>query len=110
MGGSSIPYEGYVELPFQVEDNVATVPFLVMKQCIEDPIIGFNVIMMLSSNGDNKDNIYMIKTMSCDDLDEGSSVALIDVLESANEIYHPLEYRRKEYDSRSEKLPTFDAK
>ena len=46
--GTDLPYEGWVELTFNlVEDNVdhtVNVPFLVAKDSLDMPIVGFNVI------------------------------------------------------------------
>ena len=86
VSGSSIPYEGYVELPFNVNGNDIKVPFLVTKENIQNPIIGFNVISLLSSNGENKNKISTMKALLSDDLDEASIVALIEVIETANDV------------------------
>jgi len=46
--GTDLPYEGWVELTFNlVEDNVdhnVNVPFLAAKDSLDMPIVGFNVI------------------------------------------------------------------
>ena len=46
--GTDLPYEGWVELTFNlIEDNVdhtVKVPFLVAKDSLDMPIVGFNVI------------------------------------------------------------------
>ena len=50
--GTNIPYEGWVELkmelPGDMQKNVIVVPFLVTKETLDLPIIGFNVICELS--------------------------------------------------------------
>ena len=47
VNGMKIPYEGYILLDFQVNGKEISVPFLVTKDNIKDPIIGFNVIKTL---------------------------------------------------------------
>ena len=44
--GSTIPYEGWVELNFQVGESksVLPVPFLVAHEIVELPLVGYNVI------------------------------------------------------------------
>ena len=81
MGGNAIPYEGYIELPFELKHKKVIVPFLVTRQCIQDPIIGFNVIAMMSADKEKGVKVETIKAMLGDDVDERTIVALIDVLE-----------------------------
>ena len=49
-----IPFEGYVEIDFQLDgyesDNYLRVPFLVTAEKISEPIIGFNVIQEIACN------------------------------------------------------------
>ena len=49
-----IPFEGYVEIDFQLDgyesDNYLRVPFLVTTEKISEPIIGFNVIQEIACN------------------------------------------------------------
>ena len=84
VGGSAIPYEGYIELPFELKHKKVIVPFLVTKQCIQDPIIGFNVIAMMSADEDKDVKIATVKAMLGDDVDEKTIIALIDVLEDVD--------------------------
>ncbi len=48
--GTDIPFCGWVKLPFQLENSNTTllVPFLVTKERLDTPIIGYNVIAELS--------------------------------------------------------------
>ena len=46
--GTDLPYEGWVELTFNLieddSDHTVTVPFLIAKDFLDMPIVGFNVI------------------------------------------------------------------
>ena len=44
--GSVIPYQGWVELEFRVapDDETLAVPFLIVKESLGLPLIGYNVI------------------------------------------------------------------
>ena len=58
--GQSIPYMGWVELQLQIgeSENTVSVPFLVTKENIELPLIGFNVIEhLIKTNKLNSDII-----------------------------------------------------
>ena len=85
VGGSSIPYEGYIELPFEVKEMEVTVPFLVTKQNIQDPIIGYNIIALLSAGEEKGAKVETIKAMLGEDVDEKTIAGLIDVLESGDD-------------------------
>ena len=80
VGGSTIPYEGYVELPVEINAMEVTVPFLVTKQSIQDPIIGYNVISLLSAQGEKDTKLKTIKSMLGPDVDDKTVVGLIEVL------------------------------
>ena len=47
VSGIRIPYEGYCLLEFMLKEKIITVPFLVTKEKINNPIIGYNVISAL---------------------------------------------------------------
>ena len=59
VNGSRIPYEGYIELPVQIKGRTVKVPFLVTKDDINTPIIGFNVIktMLRKADGNTQNEI-----------------------------------------------------
>jgi hypothetical protein len=61
VGGNNVPYEGYVMLDFTMNGSSLQVPFLVTKENIECPIIGFNVIACLVLN--SNDQISMLKAI-----------------------------------------------
>ena len=56
--GTDLPYEGWVELTFNLSENdfehIIQVPFLVAKDTLDMPIVGFNVIEEITkqSEGD----------------------------------------------------------
>ena len=56
--GTQIPYNGWVGLNFKLLDNSVTevtVPFLVTKEKLQCPIIGYNVIeLFVKDNGPEK--------------------------------------------------------
>ena len=63
--GTSIPYEGWVELTFRIVDQypdcALIVPFLVTNSDLASPLIGYNVIeklvkMKTSTNSEDKSN------------------------------------------------------
>ena len=48
-GGGKIPYSGYTVLPVKLADRTPiNVPFLIAKQTLREPIIGYNVISTIS--------------------------------------------------------------
>ena len=55
--GTDQPYEGCVELAFHVfedyADNTVTVPFLIAKDFLDMPIVGFNVIEEITEQFDS---------------------------------------------------------
>ena len=81
VGGNNIPYEGYVELPFKVKGNrELLVPFLVTKEDISHPIIGYNVISELIANEDDKTAKGMLTTLLNDDVDSEKIPLLLNEL------------------------------
>ena len=54
--GTDLPYEGWVELTFNLieddSDHTVTVPFLIAKDFLDMPIIGFNVIEEITKHFD----------------------------------------------------------
>ena len=56
--GSTIPYERWVELNFQVgeSENILPVPFLVVREIVELPLVGYNVIEHLIKSKELKCN------------------------------------------------------
>ena len=50
VGGKRIPYEGYVQLDFKMGTSRLAVPFLVTKESLLHPLIGYNVIEMIAKS------------------------------------------------------------
>ena len=54
--GTDLPYEGWVELTFNLieddSDHTVTVPFLIAKDFLDMPIVGFNVIEEITKHFD----------------------------------------------------------
>jgi hypothetical protein len=48
--GSTVPYKGYVILKCIILGNQIDIPFLVTKDNLSEPIIGYNVISTVMSN------------------------------------------------------------
>ena len=48
VGGTRIPYIGFVELSLKLGSKELAVPFLVTKESLIEPIIGYNVISMIT--------------------------------------------------------------
>ena len=83
-GGMKIPYDGYAQLKFECGSQEIMVPFLVTKEIIQTPIIGFNVISMLMQceKGNNKAEKTMREMMGSE-VDESTIVALMKVLNTS---------------------------
>ena len=63
VNGSRIPYEGYIELPVQIKGRTVTVPFLVTKDDISAPIIGFNVIKAILRKADSNTQNEIVRAI-----------------------------------------------
>ena len=64
VNGNEIPYEGYVMLEVEVGDNIVEVPFLVTKENIQSPIIGYNAIRKLvCDESEEKDSLTIVKEL-----------------------------------------------
>ena len=54
--GTDLPYEDWVELTFNLieddSDHTVTVPFLIAKHFLDTPIVGFNVIEVITNQFD----------------------------------------------------------
>ena len=50
VGGNDIPYERYVMMEVEIGGNTVVVPFLVTKEDIQSPIIGYNAIKKLGEH------------------------------------------------------------
>ena len=65
--GTVIPYDGWVEVTLKLQGNLAkeiTVPFLVTKEKIQMPIIGYNVIeLFMLDNRDPETDITTLDSM-----------------------------------------------
>ena len=86
VGGNQIPYEGYVMLSFKLNDHVIEVPFLVTKEHIRSPIIGYNVISSLVDRKEDKRNITTVKKIlqrSKQDIDDQTVSGFIASLQAS---------------------------
>ncbi|CAB4037594.1 Retrovirus-related Pol poly from transposon, partial [Paramuricea clavata] len=79
--GSKIPYVGWVELKFQVQDsaNEVSVPFLVTRENLELPLVGFNVIEHMINSGTLQENDIL--TGSFVGINTHNAVTLLDLSE-----------------------------
>ena len=84
---SEMPYIGLVELNFRLSscNPDLKVPFLVTEQCLDSPLIGFNVIeeIIKHSNGDAA--LSQVITSSFTDLDTQTASVFVNFIESLNQ-------------------------
>ena len=90
--GTDLPYEGWVELTFNlIEDNVdhtVKVPFLVAKDSLDMPIVGFNVIEEITKyfEGDASAGVHgslvNVLTSSLTGADQEKVEALVQLIKS----------------------------
>ena len=76
VGGFTVPYEGYVILDFSVDNAIIQVPFLVTKERLECPIIGYNVISIMAN--DSNALCSMVK-QSGENIDEATVSSLVEM-------------------------------
>ena len=85
--GSETPYIGWVELNFRLSscNKDLKVPFLVTEQCLDSPLIGFNVIeeIIKHSNGDAA--LSQVITSSFTDLDTQTASVFVNFIDSLNQ-------------------------
>ena len=91
--GGPIPFEGWVEVQFQLASNnqlstPLTVPFLVARGELEYPIIGYNVIEEVIKSPDqmtgvNTDSLEEIMGSAFSEMKQESVTALVDLVQSA---------------------------
>ena len=79
----TLPYKGWVELPFQLGSGgpVVSVPFLVVSDDVKVPIVGFNVMKRLLEEMGPVD--FIQELMSSLGLDEVSAEATVKIIEAA---------------------------
>ena len=87
--GTDIPYCGWVEIGVRLTNGNETeirVPFLVTKENIEQPIIGFNVIeLMVRNTEDNEDDVLLERmSRSFKVSKSGDLQALISLIRTTN--------------------------
>ena len=79
-GRNLIPYVGYTVLNFQLysggTDGGVSVPFLVCKERLRQPLIGYNVIEAVVGSVGNKDNVLKRLLTSLPEHDTASVVAI----------------------------------
>ena len=78
VSGAKIPYEGYVEIDVKIGNLVLHAPFLVTKDPIIQPIIGFNIIEMMAKmlSPIDKDGLDQFRE-AFDDVSGGAIEALV---------------------------------
>ena len=85
--GSEMPYIGWVELNFRLSscNPDLKVPFFVTEQCLDSPLIGFNVIenIIKGSNGDAA--LSQVIKSSFTDLDSQTALIFVNFFESLNQ-------------------------
>ena len=85
--GSEMPYIGWVELNFRLSscNHDFKVPFIVTNQCLDSPLIGFNVIekILKGSNGDAA--LSKVITSSFTDLDNQTASVFVNFIESLSQ-------------------------
>ncbi|CAB4008686.1 Hypothetical predicted protein [Paramuricea clavata] len=81
--GSKIPYVGWVELKFQVQDsaNEVSVPFLVTRENLELPLVGFNVIEHMINSGTLQENDILTSFVG---INTHNAVTLLDLVKEIN--------------------------
>ena len=92
--GGPIPFEGWVEVQFQLASNTQlstplTVPLLVARDELEYPIIGYNVIEEVIKSpdqmtGENTDSLEEIMGSAFSEVKQESVTALVDLVQSAS--------------------------
>ena len=86
VGGKNIPYEGFMYFKFKINENSVFVPFLVSKENIQNPIIGYNVISFIAKMNNHKSELIKdIFRKSGKEVDEVTVSALIAALQSSSE-------------------------
>ena len=86
VNGNSVPYEGYIVLRLQINGNFVDIPFLVTKENVQKPIIGYNIIPIIigMEKGDKPALIRDIFQQSGRDVDVKALSAVMSTLESTS--------------------------
>ncbi len=92
--GGSIPFEGWVEVQFQLasstqSSNPLTVPLLVARDELEFPIVGYNVIEEVIKDrdqvgGESADSLGEIMSSAFSEEKQESVTALVELVQTAN--------------------------
>ena len=77
---SKVAVEGIAILAFSIGGSVVPVPFVVSKDPLQQPIIGYNVIKHVVFSGD--DNVPSLLELSCPSLSEVRAHAVVNLLRS----------------------------
>ncbi|KAK2550083.1 hypothetical protein P5673_029269 [Acropora cervicornis] len=85
--GSEMPYIGWVELNFRLSScNLdLKVPFFVTEQCLDSPLIGFNVIDKIIKGSNGHAALSQVITSSFNDLDSQTPSIFVNFFESLNQ-------------------------
>ena len=81
--GSKIPYVGWVELKLQVQNsaNEVSVPFLVTRENLELPLVGFNVTEHMINSGTLQENDILTRFVG---INTHNAVTLLDLVKEIN--------------------------
>ena len=85
--GSEMPYIGWAELNFRLSSSEIDlkVPFLVTEQCLDSPLIGFNVIEEIVKDSKGDVTLCQAITSSFTDLDSRTAPVLVNFIENLNQ-------------------------
>ena len=85
--GSEMPYIGWAELNFRLSSSEIDlkVPFLVTEQCLDSPLIGFNVIEEIVKDSKRDVTLCQAITSSFTDLDSRTAPVLVNFIENLNQ-------------------------
>ena len=82
-----MPYIGWAELNFRLSSSEIDlkVPFLVTEQCLDSPLIGFNVIEEIVKDSKGDVTLCQAITSSFTDLDSRTAPVLVNFIENLNQ-------------------------
>ena len=85
--GSEMPYIAWVELNFRLSSchHDLKVPILVTEQCLDSPLISFNVIEEIIKGSNRDAALSKVITSSFTDLDSQTASVFVNFIESVNQ-------------------------